>query len=230
MPLQQLTLMKIIDVPQTGKLGLIVAFQSRYGLVRRTRVIPSQPNSYKQMEVRSRLTLAASAFDLLTEAQQDAWNAAAALYRTKATLGQSGPLTGLQLFVRLNTNLAQFGQDPVTTPPAYPEFTSVAPQNLVITNTADVIAIKLTCPTSPGENTVLRAGAPQHSGVRRAPGMKILGTCPAPTQGSATITSLYSATYGAPVANQRIFLEACQMTNGWMSPARLMSALVPAST
>jgi len=222
--------MKIIDVPQTGKIGLQVAFQSRYGLVRRIKVIPSQPNTIRQMDVRARLTLAAQAFDLLTEEQQDAWSAAAVKFNTKATLGQSGPLTGLQLFVKLNTTLALFGQDPVTLPPAYPVFTALAPQNLVITNTSDVVAIKLTCPTSPGENTVLRACTPQRSGVRLVPGMKILGTCPAPVQGSANITSLYTSTHTAPVANQRLFVEAAQMTNGYIGPTRVFSALVPAST
>ena len=222
--------MKIIDVPQTGKIGLQVAFQSRYGLIRRMRVIPSQPNTVRQMDVRARLTLAAQQYDLLTEEQQDTWSAAAAKHNTKATLGQSGPLTGLQLFVKVNTTLAQFGEDPVVLPPAAPTFTSLAPQNMVITNTGGVVAIKLTCPTSPGENTVLRAAAPQRSGVRLVPAMKLLGTCPAPAQGSANITSLYASPFGAPIANQRLFVEAAQMVNGYMGPSRVFSALVPAST
>jgi hypothetical protein len=43
-------------------------------------------------------------------------------------------------------------------PPVAPHFPTLAPQSLVITIPAGVIAVKLTCPTSPGENTVLRAG------------------------------------------------------------------------
>jgi hypothetical protein len=43
-------------------------------------------------------------------------------------------------------------------PPVAPQFPTLAPQSLVITIPAGVIAVKLTCPTSPGENTVLRAG------------------------------------------------------------------------
>ena len=222
--------MKIIDVPQTGKIGLQVAFQSRYGLIRRMKVIPSQPNTVAQRDVRGRLTLAAQGFDLLTEDQQDAWSEAAAKFNTKATLGQSGPLTGLQLFVKLNTTLAQFGQDSVLTPPAYPVFTPLAPQNMVITNTADVIAIKLTCPTSPGENTVLRAAPAQRSGVRLVPAMKIMGTCPAPAQGSTNITTLFTSIHSAPLANQRLFIEAAQMTNGFFGPSRVFTALVPVST
>ena len=153
--------MKIIDVPQTGKIGLQVSFQSRYGLVRRARVIPKQPNTFAQLQVRANLTRAAAGFDKLTTAQQDAWNTAAAKHHTKPSLGQSGPLTGLQLFVKINTTLAMLGSDAVLVPPPYPVFPAVAPQNVVITNLLGVIKITMTCPTSPGENTVLSAFAPQ---------------------------------------------------------------------
>jgi hypothetical protein len=221
--------MKILDVPQTGKLGLTVTFPSRYGLIRRTKVVPSNPNTAPQQDVRFNFTSAARAYDALTESQQDAWIAAAGQYQSKPSLGQSGPLTGLQLFVRINATLSQFGQETVDTPPAVPTFDALAPQALVITNTAGVIALKLTCPTSPGENTILRGSSPQKSGVRRTPDARILGICPAPVTGSATITSLYTARFGAPVAGQRIFIEAQLMQNGWYGPKRTFSALVPAA-
>ena len=219
--------MKIIDVPQTGKIGLQVAFQSRYGLVRRARVIPKQPNTFAQLQVRSNLTRAAAGFDHLTTAQQDAWNTAAAKHHTKPTLGQSGPLTGLQLFVKINTNLNFLGMESVTVPPAVPAFDAVAPQNLNIVLVLGIPKITMTCPTSPGENTVISACAPTNSGVRRAPQLKILGTCPAPAQGSANITDLYVAMFGVPALGSRIFASAHLMTDGWTSPTSLYSGLVP---
>jgi hypothetical protein len=222
--------MKILDVPQTGKLGLTVTFPSRYGLIRRTKVVPSNPNTYRQATVRTAFTSAARAYDALSEAQQNAWITAAGQYQTKPSLGQSGPLTGLQLYVRINATLTQFGLDNVDAPPAVPAFGDLSPQNLVITNTGGVIALKLTCPTSVGENTIVRASAPQKSGVRRMPDTRILGTCPAAVTGSATITSLYTAVYGAPVAGQRIFVECELMENGWFGPKRTFSALVPDAT
>ena len=89
--------MKIIDVPQTRKLGLTVTYPSRNGLIRRSWVVPANPRTADQRTARSRLSSAAAADDSLTEAQQDAWIAAAAQEQSKPTLGQSGPLTGLQL-------------------------------------------------------------------------------------------------------------------------------------
>src|SRR5512139_3273232 len=97
--------MKIIDVPQTGKLGLTVTYPSRSGLIRRSWVVPANPRSADQLVQRGYLASIASAYDSLSEDEQDAWIAAAAQEQSKATLGQSGPLTGLQLFVKLNSNL-----------------------------------------------------------------------------------------------------------------------------
>jgi hypothetical protein len=193
-------------------------------------VTPANPSTYRQLAVRTAFTASARAFDALTESQQNAWIAAALNYRSRATLGQSGPLTGLQLFVKINATLRQFGQEAVDAPPAVPSFGELAPQNLVIANASDVVSLKLTCPTSPGEGTVLRACAPQKSGVRRMPNTVIIGTCPAPVQGSSTITSLYTTRFGVPPVGSRIFVEAQIMSNGWLGPKAYFTALVPASS
>ena len=104
----------------------------------------------------------------------------------------------------------------------------LAPQNLTISNSDSTVSLRLTCPMSPGENTFLAACAPQHSGVRRAPQLKLLGSCPPAVQGTAVITNLYGAAFSLPAENQRIFLSAHQMINGWAGPKALFTALVPA--
>ena len=142
--------MKIQDIPQTGKLGLTVTWPGRNGLIRRILVTPANPRTDRQLVVRDLLVQQARRFDALTDAQQDAWNVAAAGYQSTPTLGQSGPLTGLQLFVRVNCKLGLLDQAPVDVPPTAPQFPALASQNLVITNTGGVVAVKLTCPTDPG--------------------------------------------------------------------------------
>ncbi len=144
---------------------------------------PANPRTDRQVAVRSVLAQQARRFDTLTDDQQNAWNTAGASFRSTPTLGQSGPLTGLQLFTRINCKLGLLGQDPVDVPPTAPQFPSVAPQNLVITNTSGVIVVKLTCPADPGQNTVLRASPPQNSGVRACGNFRIIGICPTPAQG-----------------------------------------------
>jgi hypothetical protein len=219
--------MKIKDIPQVGKLGLTVTWPARNGLVRRILVTPKNPRTDKQLQVRSLMSEYARQFDALTDPQQDAWNTAAAGYQSNPSLGQSGPLTGLQLFVKVNCKLGLLGLDPVTAPPAAPQFPAIAPSNLVITNTAGVIAVKLSCPSAPAENTVLRASPPQKSGVRACDDYRILGVCPAPVGGSADITGLYTAEFGAPPADMRIFVRASTMVSGFESLPRQFQARVP---
>ena len=149
--------MKIQDIPQTGKFGRSVTWPGRNGLIRRILVTPANPRTDRQVQVRELLAEQTRRFDTLTDAQQDAWNVAADGFKSRASLGQSGPLTGLQLFVRVNCKLGLLGQTPVDIPPVAPQFPNLAPQSLVIANTGGVVAVKLACPTEPGDNTVLRA-------------------------------------------------------------------------
>jgi hypothetical protein len=221
--------MKIQDIPQVGKLGLTVTWHGRNGQLRRILAIPKNPRTDRQLEVRDLLQQQARRFDALTDVQQDAWNVAAAGFHSTPSLGQSGPLTGLQLFVRVNCKLGLLGQDAVDVPPVAPQFPALAPQGLVITNTGGAVAVKLTCPTNPGENTVLRASPPQNSAIRACRNFRIIGTCPVPTAGSADITSLYVAEFGAVLIGKRLFVQASTMVNGFESLPRQFQARVPAA-
>ena len=164
---------------QARKRGLTVTWLARNGLVHRILVTPKNPRTDKQMSVRELFSEQARRFDALTGAQQDAWIVAAADYQSTPTLGQSGPLTGLQLFLRINCKLGLLGQTLVDMPPSAPQFPTLAPQNLFITNTGGVVAVRLTCPTDPGETTVLRASPPQKSATRACRNFRIIGVCPA---------------------------------------------------
>ena len=221
--------MKILDIPQSGKRGLYVSQGGRYGQISRALVIPSNPRTVAQMGVRGILSRVASAWRGLQDSQRAAWTAAASGVNSASRLGQSGPLTGLQLFNKINCTLAQFGQDQVVAPPARPQFSALAPQNLVISNTGGVIALKLTCPTSPGENTIVRGSKPLSQGFGKCTDFRILGTCPAPAQGSANITSLYEARYGAPAVGTKVFISVSQLVNGWEDRPVTFAAIVPAS-
>jgi hypothetical protein len=220
---------KIISIPISGKVGLQVDMPGRFGQVRRAWVIPSNPNTASQLAVRSRLTTCIAAFEALTRAKQDAWVNAAKTMATRSRLGMSGAMTGLQLYTKLNTTLLAFGQEAIDTPPGTVVLGAVAPQNLVAAYNAGNPTLKLTCPTSPGENTVLRASAPVTTATRRTPAMVIIGTCPAPAQGSSDITALYTAKFGAPVVGAQIFVGAQLMVSGFLSEKSVFHAVVPAA-
>ena len=105
----------------------------------------------------------------------------------------------------------------------------MAPTGLVITNTGSTIALKLTCPTSPGTNTIVRASAPVSQGREASEPCAVLGLCPAPVAGVADITTLYTAKYGAPPAAKKVYVQVNQFINGWEDLPLSFSAIVPAS-
>ncbi len=221
--------MKFKQISKNKKDGSAIVCAGRYGLVSRRYVIPANPRTRRQTEVRWNFADQARRFGELTDAQREAWNAAAATYRSHPRQGQTGPLTGLHLFVRVNCKLALFGLEPLDTPPPPPVFPELAPQDLVITNSAGVIAVKLVCPGDPGDNTVLRASPPKSPGVGICREFRVIGLCPAPVAGLADITALYTACFGPPPVGRRIFLRASTMVSGFESLPRDFRALVPAS-
>jgi hypothetical protein len=222
--------MKIIDVPQTGKLGLTVTYPSRNGLIRRSWVVPANPRTAEQLISRSRLSVAAATYDSLSEAQQDAWIAAAALEQSKPTLGQSGPLTGLQLFTKINAGLALVSEPAVTSPPAKPTFDPNITTGLTITNTGGTIALKLTCSGTSAAFCLVRACSPMNSGTRRPGSIRFLGELPEVAGGLSDITALYTAKFGVPAVGQRLFVQANQMLDGWQDLPKAFTALVPAAS
>jgi hypothetical protein len=223
--------MKILDIPQSGKAGQYVSYKGRNGLVRRGYVIPANPRTIHQVNVRATLTTQAQRFKVLTEPQQDAWTNAARRYQSASRMGQSGPLTGLQLFTKLNSLLSLMGQDCLDTPPGPPNPGAVAPQSLTIHNANGVITLKLACPTSPGENTIVRASAPVSNAVRSVPQCRIIGTCPAPVAAVSDITTLYVNRFGAPAVGDRVFVE-CNVFDqgGWEGPRLTFTAVVPTAS
>ena len=221
--------MKILDIPQSGKRGLNVSQNGQFGQISRASGRVANPRTPSQLTVRDNLSRVAARWRALQETQRAAWMAAAKDAMSNPRLNQNGSLSGFLLFTKINCTLAQFGQEEVDAPPAQPQFPALAPQNLVITNTAGAIALKLTCPTSPGENTIIRGSAPVSQGRETCSDFRILGTCPAPVQGSANITSLYTARYGEPPVGKKVYVQVNQFVDGWESLPRTFWAIVPAS-
>ena len=222
--------MKFLDVPQSGKLGVVVAQQGRFGQIKRALGLTANPRTPAQMSVRRIFASVSQRWKALTSAQQLAWINAASAYQSATHVGQSGTLTGLQLFAKQNCINRQFGHAEVDTPSQQPVFPDLAPANLVAANAGGVISLKLTCPADPGENTVVRAAKPQSNGRWSIPSCQILGTCPAPVLGSSDITALYTARFGAPVAGDKIFVQVNIELDGHESIPAVFTATVPAST
>jgi len=58
--------------------------------------------------------------------------------------------------------------------------------------------------------------------------VRILGTCPAPVAGAADITGLYTARFGVPAVESKVFVVANQYVDGYEDLGTEFTAVVPA--
>ena len=216
--------------PTSGSIGLQVYVPARNGQVVRIRAIPSNPKTAEQTAVRTMLARWAAGWRVLTEEQRLAWTAAALTHKSKSRLGQSGPLTGEQLYVRINVNLNICGEPAEALPPDPPAFTANMVTGLELLNPGGVVSIKLTCSgTSTAFNWI--SACPALSAGRGRPyGMNALGVMPSVGNGKSNITTLYSAKFGTPTAGKKIIVGTHQILNGWADGGLLFSGIVPASS
>ena len=222
--------MKILDIPQSGKRGLNVSQKSRNGLVSRALVIPTQPETDAQLRIRSFLRSVASQWRGLTQALRDAWTAEASAHQSKSRLGQSGTLSGFQLYAKINCSLLNIGSAKVSAPPAEPVFDVLPVSGLVITNAAGVITLKLTTTDAPPDGTMLWGAKPCSQGINTARGVVFLGTLGSPTDDAIDITAACTARYGVPAVGKKVFVKFNQNINGWEDTPRQFSAIVPAAS
>lgn len=106
----------------SGKLGSVgVVYQSPTGrTVSREYVNPTYAPTSPRAEVSSALAAVGAAFSSLTTTQVDAWQALADNFRNWDRLGQDIPLSGHDLFVRVNMTRRLAAQSITTTPPPLP--------------------------------------------------------------------------------------------------------------
>jgi hypothetical protein len=219
--------MKILDIPQAGKRGLTVSQKGRNGLVSRTLAIPANPQTDAQLRVRSFLTMVAAKWATLTQAERDAWTAEASEHRSKARVGQSGTLSGSQLYTKINCSLLIVGNDVVSVPPAAPVFDLLPVTGLVISNANNVITLKLTSTDAPPEGTMLWGSKAVSQGQNVGRNPRYLGTLGTPNNGAIDITAPYTTRYGAPGVGKKVFVRVIQNINGWEDVPRQFWAIVP---
>ena len=142
--------MKIRDVPQTGSVGETVTYQSRYGIIRRRKVIPRDPRTGPQIDRRTAFQRARSFWGTFTDEQFLAWNTLARTRQTHPVLGQSSDLSGYELAVQINVHLATVGLPMVPTPSPVPVFPANPVLGLNITNIGGDVSME----DRPGGGTI----------------------------------------------------------------------------
>ena len=219
--------MKILDIPQTGKIGTAVSVITRYGQVRRSYSVPRKAPSPAQLRTRETFGRVRFLWRTLTDEQRATWTIPGQDVNSKPTLGQSGRLSGYLLFMKINTVLAYLGLPPVLTPPARHIFGANPVRGLVITNIGAVVDLKLRVTSDPATDILVLGTAPTSPGVSFAKHFAILGRLLAPEAGYSTITQLYVDRYGVPPSGTRIFIRTRQVLDGWEDFPIQTTAIVP---
>lgn len=116
----------------SGKLNGSVGATNKGGAYLRNKGVVSNPNTAAQSAVRQNFGSLSSAFRGLGAENIAAWNAAAANFPIIDRLGDTRFVSGLALFVQLNTNLGTIGVAPLTAPPAKQPFPILALTAFVI--------------------------------------------------------------------------------------------------
>jgi len=198
-----------IVVDGRGKIGGHVASKNRGGAYLRTKVTPSNPQTGYQAAVRNRLTSFSQGWRALTAAQIAAWNSAVDNYAKTDIFGDIKQPTGLNLYVKLNSNLDEIGVSSIASPPLPAEVSpvlTVTPTAAVTGTSFDVAYTPATVPTN--TSFIIRVTK------QVSPGKAFLNNefrnlvvLPAASTSSESIVAAYQARFGTMVAGQKVGVE-----------------------
>jgi len=108
-------------VAGSGKLGGTVAARNRSGAYLRNKVTPINPSTTAQQNARGVLGSLSTQWSQLTEAQRLSFNNAVADFAKTDIFGDIRNPSGINLFVKLNSNLINTGQPQITSAPVKEE-------------------------------------------------------------------------------------------------------------
>ena len=189
-----------------GKLNGHVASKNRAGAYVRTKVSPVNPQTSYQLTSRNLLSTYSQGWRALTQAQRDAWDAAVADFGKTDVFGDIRNPTGKNLYGKLNINLENAGQTPITDPPLPSGGGQVVAGAVVMTN-GGAKSVAHTGDTA--GHTVLVFATP---GV--SPGKKfvkndyrLLTTFTGGAASPAVITTAYNARFGQPAVGTRVAVK-----------------------
>ena len=131
------SVMKVLDIPRSGKRGDRVWQSNRYGQYSYPAFVPFNPRTPAQVAVRGTFGAVSARWRTLTEEQRVIWCAVARTKKSKPRLQQCGPLTGFLLFVKINVALANRGLAQVDLPPEYSQASQRIVASLLYTGKFD---------------------------------------------------------------------------------------------
>jgi hypothetical protein len=198
-----------IVVAMAGKISGNVYSRNKGGAYSRTWVKPVNPQSSAQLGVRNFLTSLSQAWRGLTQANRDAWSAAAENFKRINRMADTIKLTGNALYVSLNKNLADIGVSAITTPPQPTEVGYITALSVVADNSSNSLVATFTAVNDTNVAYKVFATGALSAGIN-SPGTKYrqIGYSGTAQASPYTISTPYNNTFGAVGAvGSKIFVK-----------------------
>lgn len=192
-----------------GAIAGTVFSRNTFGAYIRTRITPVNPATVDQALVRSQLTTIAQSWRGLTQAERNQWNQAAITFQNTDIFGDSVPLTGFVLHMKLNRNLLAIGQAVITSPPLQTAVHGFTSASLVANTTGGTLDITY-APVIPAATTVIvRATTQLSAGVQFVKSeLRQIRTITAANPSPVNVAAAYITKFGAlPAIGSKVFVE-----------------------
>lgn len=196
-------------VDGSGKLGGHVAAKNRGGSYFRTKVTPTNPNSSFQAAVRSRLTALSQAFRSLTAAQIQGWNSAVSDFQKTDMFGDMRKPSGINLYVKLNSNLGEVGEAYINDAPLPSSVEPVLTLSATATAGVPSLSVVFTPTPVPADTAFIIRATSQMSPAKQASKSDFRNLTVLPAAGTSPNNALaaYNAKFGALIAGRKIAIE-----------------------
>lgn len=206
--------MKYLGDPSSGSYQGITASRNRFGQYKRTRASPVQPRTVAQLNQRARMTTNAAAWRALTDAQRAGWLSLGAAISRTDSLGQTYTLNGFMAYTSVNNNKLDAGDAAVSDAPAIVTPADLTTATITLTAAAFSVAYTAT-PLAAGVRLFIWVSPQRSRGVSFNGDYRLLTVTAAAAASPANILAAYTAKFGVPIVNNRIFLSLETYSGGF---------------
>lgn len=216
-----------------NKIGGQVASKNRHGAYMRNKVTPVNGRTSFQVAVRARLSSFASGWRGLTAGQRLAWNAAVSDYKKTDIFGDIQNPSGFNLYVKLNSNLANIGIAALTNPPLPVNVSVFTSGTLTAAAGAQTMSLAVLPAVQPTSETIVVRATPALSAGKSfvKSEFRQISTFTTATAGAYDLATAYIAKFG-PVgpAGAKVFVEVIHIneTTGQASQVQQFVVIVSA--
>ena len=190
-----------------GKIGGHVASKNRAGAYLRTKVTPSNPNTVAQAQARGILASLSQGWGQLTDSQRKGWNEAVKEYGSTDIFGDIKNPSGINLFVKLNSNLVSVGLPQVLDVPAKSEVPAVIVIDASYRIATDNVSISFNSALADGFIALVRATPKLSAGVSFVKSQfRVIGYGNV-VDDNLGLVGAYSAKFGTPSVGANIYVS-----------------------